>query len=86
MAAEEARNLGLHRIGNCGGRELAGGAMPELVVPLLLALAIGFVFGFLVGFAVRESISGRRRAAVRAAADKERYRELSADHTLPRLE
>jgi hypothetical protein len=60
--------------------------MPELIVLLLLALAIGFVFGFLAGFAVRESISRRRRAAVRAAADEERYREFSADHTLPRLE
>ena len=50
----------------------AGGAMPELVVLLLLALAIGLVFRFLVGLAVREtfapssrggSCGGRRRAA-----------------------
>ena len=60
--------------------------MPELGVPLLLALAIGFVFGFLVGFAVRESISRRRRAVARAAADEERYRELDGNQTLPRLE
>jgi len=56
--------------------------MLVLVVLLLLALAIGFV----LGYAVRESISRRRRAAVRAAAGEARYRELSADHTLPRLE
>jgi len=68
---------------NCGRRELTGGgAMLVLVVLLLLALAIGFV----LGYAVRESISRRRRAAVRAAAGEARYRELSADHTLPRLE
>jgi hypothetical protein len=40
----------------------------------------------MVRYAVRESISRRRRAAVRAAADEERYGELSDDHTLPRLE
>ena len=60
--------------------------MRALVMVLLLVLAIGLVFGFLIGFAVRESISRRRRAAVRAAPEEERYRELSADHTLPRLE
>jgi len=59
-----------------------GGAMTALVVLLLLALAIGFT----LGYAVRERISRHRRAAVRAAANGARYRELSADHTLPRLE
>jgi hypothetical protein len=47
-----------------------GGALPELIVLFVFALAIGFVFGFLVGFAVREGISRRRRTAVRAAADE----------------
>ena len=53
---------------------------------LLWALAVGLVFGFIIGYAVRERISRRRRAVARAAAEEERYRELSADHTLPRLE
>jgi len=56
--------------------------MPALVVLLLLALAIGFM----LGFGVRASISRRRRAAAREAANEERFRELSVDHTLPRLE
>ena len=68
---------------DCGRRELTGGgAMLALLVLLLLALAIGFT----LGYAVRERISRHRRAAVRAAANGARYRELSADHTLPRLE
>ena len=52
----------------------------------LLLLAIGLAFGFVIGFAFRESISRRRRAAVRAAAEDERYRELDGNQTLPRLE
>jgi hypothetical protein len=56
--------------------------MLVLVAVLLLVLA----FGFALGYGVREIISRRHRAAVRAAANEERFRELSADHTLPRLE
>ena len=48
------------------------------------AAAVSLVFGFLVGYAVRESISRRRRAAARAAADEEGYRELDSNQTLPR--
>jgi hypothetical protein len=70
----------------CDRREAGGGAMPVLIVLLVLALAIGFVSGFLVGYSVRENISRRRRAAVRAAVEEERYRELDGDQTLPRLE
>ncbi len=56
--------------------------MLTLVAILLLVLA----FGFTLGYGVREIISRRRRAAVRAAPQEERYRELSANHTLPRVE
>ena len=64
---------------NCGGPEVRGGIMD-----VLLALIFGFIFGVVVGYGIRENISRRRRVAARAAADEERYRELSADHTLPR--
>lgn len=57
-----------------------------LVVLLLLALAIGVMLGVTLGYGVRASISRRRRVAAREAAHEERFRELSADHTLPRLE
>ena len=63
---------------NCGAPELMGG------MDALLALIFGFIFGVVVGYGIRENISRRRRVAARAAADEERYRELSADHTLPR--
>ena len=60
--------------------------MPELIGFFVFTLAIGLGFGFVIGYAFRERISRRRRAAVRAAAEDERYRELDDNQTLPRLE
>jgi hypothetical protein len=79
---------------NCGRGELRGGTVLAQVSGAVLArlglliwaVAVGFVFGFMVGYAVRESISRRRRAAARMAAQPERYRELDGNQTLPRLE
>jgi hypothetical protein len=70
---------------NCGDPELTGGIV-DLLLPLVIGLVFGFMFGVAVGYSVRERISRRRRAAFRAAAEEERYRELDGNQTLPRLE